>query len=1718
MNPTHFRTPPRTQQGGLPLVDEGFSQDAFSPCCSAVSDTTSLAAELMSKDITQSLQSVAYISMALESHADEDCSQTSQAVSLRIGQKLTAEIGNTFLAQFQSDAAASAARSADGAAAPEVEAEAIAGIVQEAAKFAVPSEAAHAAEPSEVTSEGAVTKEIVPIVASPEETSRVRTPSLELGHQLATEMLLLACSSAVSLPSTARSVATSDQVFPKADIDEVNMLTRAIAADAIADDASAHTVDVLTDVSDQPGQLAQSTSPREASAPSARQRPEDLEVAEGKEVRAPRTIRRDSTLTIPSPNARDAEVMHSNEVQLQDDVAVDDLATTDSIPFGIMITDAETRKSIVLLEAPILDPPPARQENECETESEENVEAPTVLPDLKDTVEEAIWSAVLEEVQRDAEASKEASLVASEARLNLPAIMGTVEEAIWSAVLDEIQQDAEAEKEASLVTSEGQSFPEQSAADHQQDSDGDDQDDLDDLVPTNSVPFGIMITDAETRKSIVLLEPPQENECETESEENVEAPTVLPDLKDTVEEAIWSAVLEEVQRDAETYKEASLVTSEGHGGHAFVEPNSLEVPTRFPSRSPTEVTILPVVETAKTMDELLDEINVLQASLTYSDELPADPEMEADKNSTQHVLGVSLSQPFSDLISSGPQAERDMVVVKEYAVAQGLDRTPTSLPEASPQDAFEQTLAEALIDAAVIKECILHGEQAKLESSEVLSAGEAGDNASDAPTLSPEIAQDEENERAEEQLALHMSLKEALQDKASEAGTVTVEEARELEEERVEQTLILTSSLNQPLEKLLGADAQAASAEKAADDDDLSHTLAKALLDSAAHETDLDGVEARSSSQIYTPEEIASRAQPITEAEVDLLLDNSKKRPSRTGSEAPTVSPEMAQEEEERFEQQRLLQNSLRDALNVDIHLDAEATVLDEFGENLAKELLHVAILLDAESNEANRVSSEVLSASEAASEAPTVSPEVAREDEERMDHERMLQSSLKEALREADSGKPQAASTYISNCSMPEALASESVGLKVAQELLDSALEHEQKEQAKRNSSEVLSATQVETLETADGPTRQASEAATVSPEVAREDEERMDQERLLQSSLKEAVDTDSTKEDAQATAMAKFGALAEELLDAAMEEIKRKQEAQSQVQVPERLATPSIVSERSSCEAAVVEAFGLKLAQDLLDEASFLEKQEVEASQVITENEVSRPPSEVTIVPGLAQKTRGELMDEIDILASSLTLANQREQEVDDRPSSSQSDRDPSRISVLTTGSTAAMEELVHLLVVNSLPEKTDVQQSASNVHTEGSELMAPTVQPVEVAVRPASAGLASSVSASEEGSYGLQMAQDAVHTACDAITALKSDSAGKEAEQEAGAESAEDALIAHAAEEVLVAAQSAALAAETASVLHSEVGSFDCEVLPVIPILETPEAPSEIETERTKPSEEDPNMKEFVHRVVDDVLEHPSPEGSLQETASQDRSEVQTDRTDRSLAIAGPESICSAGSEEAALLQAAVGADLSEGIDLAETAPSGVVSARTAASLEERIVAEVAGDLLPEQNQAALLVLVKELQRRPLQNPEVELHLLSAPATFAAHGAEPSAADTVPADETPVEAEDLALETAPGPGPPPRFTALKAESDGGAQPTSVPGKPAVPDFIYANASTKAEALASDVAKEIDTEDLLAIASEALALDVIAQEIHLEAWREMGMLLRRLRTRLLLGGPSQS
>eukprot|EP00434_Breviolum_minutum_P039556 symbB.v1.2.035129.t2/scaffold4662.1/size36764/1 len=1051
-----------------------------------------------------------------------------------------------------------------------------------------------------------------------------------------------------------RSVATCDQVMTKAEYEHAKMLTMAIAADAIADDGSAHTVDVMTEVDQQlSGPIEQKRS---------RHKPADLEGEKSKASQVPRTIRRDSTLTIPSPSARDAEVMASNQA-LEDELAVDELAPTDSVPFGIMITDSETRKSVVLLEAPILDPPPQRQHDDGETDSQETEEAPIIMPN----------------------------------------IMSTMEEAIWSAVLEEVQQDAEAHKAASLVTSEGQSWPEPAIVNSTEARESEGESQVDELAPTDSVPFGIMITDSETRKSVVLLEAPildpppqrQHDDGETDSQETEEVPAIMPSIMGTVQEAIWSVVLEEVQQDAEAYKEASLVTSEGQ----LLPTSNLEVPTRFPSKAPTEVTILPL-ETAKTMDELIEEINVLQASLTYSDDLPMDPEADADRHDSTH----SLTQPFSDLLGSARPAH-------ERATGEA-DGTPTSLPEASPQEAFEQTLAEELIDSAVIKECML-GDKVKADSSEAI-ADDLGHSL--AKALLDSAVHETDLDGVEARSSSQVYTEEALQvrDNVSDAGTVTLEEAKEQEEERVAQTLVLTSSLSKPLAELLGADAEVTVSEKAAPDD-LSHSLAKALLDSAVHETELDAVEARSSSQVYT--------------------------------------------------------------------------------------------------------------------------------------------------------------------------------------------------------------------------------------------------------------------------------------------------EEASAQIQLTK------------------------------------------EAEDVAVE-----------------------------------------------RPSSGQSGRDPSHISVVTAGS-AAMTELVHSLIVSAMPsEKRDSMQSATTLHTEGSELFV--IPLAQETARPTSAGLASSVSASDGGSYGLQIAQDAVHTACEAIQELRSDA--KVMEQEPGTQSSETerALIERTAQELLHSAtlEAASSEARAASMLLSEAPSMENVDLPFT-LME--EGPSEVQTEHSGESQDPKNMKEFVHRVVDDVLEHPSPEGSLQDDASQDRSDAETDR--QSLAIAGPESICSAGSEEAVLIQAAIGADLlSEGMeDLADiTAPSGVVSARTAASLEERLVAEVAGDLLPEHNQAALVALIKELQRRPLQNPEVELHLLGAPAPVQS-GEQLVPADTV-AEDLFEDVESPELDESPGPAP--RFTALKAESDHGAQPTSVPGKPAVSlDFMKTAEpevdplTIAAEALALDVlSKEIDTEDLIAIASEALALDVMTQEVQ--------------------------
>ncbi|CAK9104072.1 unnamed protein product [Durusdinium trenchii] len=636
----------------------------------------------------------------------------------------------------------------------------------------------------------------------------------------------------------------------------------------------------------------------------------------------------------------------------------------------------------------------------------------------------------------------------------------------------------------------------------------------------------------------------------------------------------------------------------------------------------------------------------------------------------------------------------------------------------------------------------------------------------------------------------------------------------------------------------------------------------------------------------------------------------------------------------------------------------------------------------------------------------------------------------------------------------MPEANAIESLGDNIAEDLLASALLHEMqhKEQAQRESSEVLSATQV-------------SDAATIPPEAARDDEERLEAQRTLQSSLREALNMDPNEAGpssdvltASESAMVKYcESVAEELLDLAMQQMKHEQAAR-------RSSTPSRISDPSlSNEVAVIEALGQKLAEDLLNDAD-------------QQSKVSRPASEVTIMPSQARKTKDELLDEIDILASSLTVDVLQPE---DRPSSGQSARGGQSASVVTADASEPITELVHNWVQDSLPSQADTQP-ASQVCTEGSELLAPSIErPEDVAQDAASLASGPAVSvATSQGS--LQVAKaTAFHALNDTIEELRSAETAPQ-EVEAHVPGADVDVAAMAQDLLDSAAAATAHPVRAASLLTSEVS---VEILPVISV-QPLEASSEVESARSGGSQEDPK-KDYsataVHQMVAEVLEHQSLDQDS--VAPADPSEVETTSDRLSFGIAGPESVCSAGFEEAALLQAAVGAELlSEAGDLLEltSRPASAHTAHTAASLEERIVAEVAGDLLPEQNPAKILALVKELQRRSLQEPEVELHF-SGPGMHRIHRAEASAtlSAKVPEDAQKQELSTGAESKKEMFASQPRFTALEAESSSGAEPTSVPGKPAV-------SQDRLHVLREE---EIDP---ITIAAEALARDVASQEIE--------------------------
>ncbi|CAJ1453407.1 unnamed protein product, partial [Effrenium voratum] len=165
-------------------------------------------------------------------------------------------------------------------------------------------------------------------------------------------------------------------------------------------------------------------------------------------------------------------------------------------------------------------------------------------------------------------------------------------------------------------------------------------------------------------------------------------------------------------------------------------------------------------------------------------------------------------------------------------------------------------------------------------------------------TISPELAW-EEDERTMEQLTLQKSLLEALAMEVAEAET--------------------------------------------AEQPDVGEKLAQEVLDSAVQE--LEASERRYGSNVFTA------------TEVDSLQENADKPPSGPASEAPTVSPELALEEDDQRVEQLTLQKSLADALAL-AEVDRETTPRDlasretaqrdvatpEMEDTLAHELLDTAV------------------------------------------------------------------------------------------------------------------------------------------------------------------------------------------------------------------------------------------------------------------------------------------------------------------------------------------------------------------------------------------------------------------------------------------------------------------------------------------------------------------------------------------------------------------------------------------------------------------------------------------------------------------------------------------------------------------------------------------------------------------------------------------------------
>ncbi|CAJ1363542.1 unnamed protein product [Effrenium voratum] len=579
---------------------------------------------------------------------------------------------------------------------------------------------------------------------------------------------------------------------------------------------------------------------------------------------------------------------------------------------------------------------------------------------------------------------------------------------------------------------------------------------------------------------------------------------------------------------------------------------------------------------------------------------------------------------------------------------------------------------------------------------------------------------------------------------------------------------------------------------------------AQELLDTAVKNVELDANVARNGSAVLTPTEVSVAA---SQAEVDALRENLDKPPSRPVSEAATVSPELALEEDDQRLEQLTLQKSLADALalaeelldaavkNIELDVNQAArngsavltptevsvaasqaevdalrenldkppsrpvsevtekqtvqreiasreaasrdVVTPDAGEILAHELLDTAVK-NVELDEAVRNGSAVLTPTEVSvaasqaevdalrenldkppsrpvSEAATVSPELALEEDDQRLEQLTLQKSLADALALAEVTEKETVQREIASQQPPSRdIVTPDVGETLAHELLDTAVKNVELDanEVVRNGSTVFTPTEVSVAasqaevdalrENLDKPpSRPVSEAATVSPELALEE--------------------DDQRAHTAEVAGRRFGSGRGRAAGSSGGRGRRERRAPRPGDAglrPDRQRggctdTPSNISQQSKSEVAEA---GQRFVQDFLAAGMQQALQaKHEGSEIFTDfsdantahlqepqrfANPSKAPSEITIVPGRDPKTKDELLDEINVLASSLTIG----------------------------------------------PKDPEVE--ASHVATEGSMLVQLPVDVKEL-VRPAS-GNASSVAVSEEDHSASQLVKAAVAVA--------------------------------------------------------------------------------------------------------------------------------------------------------------------------------------------------------------------------------------------------------------------------------------------------------------------------------------------------------------------------------